>query len=75
MATFDPFRGEIAIRHHQAPFRVDHGLRVETLLAIADRQRHVNRRQSQSRQLLTVPAPERQMIRSAQANARSMRSK
>ena len=32
MAT-DPIRGEIAIRHHQAPFRVDHGLRVEALLA------------------------------------------
>ncbi len=44
---FDPIRGEFTVGHHQTALGVHHGLRVETLLAVADRQRHVNRRQTE----------------------------
>ena len=47
---FDPFGGEFAISHHQTAFRIDDRLGVESLLAVADWQRNINRGESQSRQ-------------------------
>lgn len=70
-----PLRGEILVGHHQPAAGLDHGKRVEPLLPVADRQRDIQRRQACGGELDTDPAPDRQITRSAHANARSMRSR
>jgi hypothetical protein len=42
----DERRGQVGVVHDEAAARVDHGERIEPLLAVADRQRHVHRGQA-----------------------------
>ena len=45
--TPDPIHVEFTIGDHQSPMRIHHRLRVEALLAIANRQRHIDGGQTQ----------------------------
>ena len=59
--------GERGVVDEQATTGVDHRPRVEGLLAVADGQRHEDRRQPDAETSVTVLAPARQTTRSAAA--------
>jgi hypothetical protein len=70
-----PRRGELLVVHQQPAARAHHRLRVEPLLAVADRQRHVHRGQSDGGELGAGHHAARQSTASAAAYARSIRSR